>query len=240
MPTGDSNPSNKRKTRPEPANRDPQAADESVQPVPSKPDESVDFGSYVSSTVRSSAELFGTPARSAPSRKRASRSDTPSSSQPANDPPPARSEAPSGRRVRNAPVTSTNKPRTYWRDSVAGETVDDADIDNDSGRGGSGRSREMFPWKFPEDDRTRKIIVAAVAVALLALVALIWFLSRGGDDGDPPPPTGTVESVIDAAPSATEAEDDSRTPPAFLPSADEETPTPAPTDTVRRGCFLIS
>jgi len=92
----------------------------------------------------------------------------------------------------------------------------------------------MFPWKFPEDDRTRKIIVAAVAVALLALVALIWFLSRGGDDGDPPPPTGTVESVIDAAPSATEAEDDSRTPPAFLPS-DDESPTPASSEAVRRG-----
>ncbi|MDQ3655679.1 MAG: hypothetical protein M3457_11450, partial [Chloroflexota bacterium] len=180
--------------------------------------------------------MFGTPARSAPSRKRASRSDTPSSGQPTNDPAPARSEAPSGRRVRETPSSSRSRPRTYWRDSVAGETVEEADIDDDAGRGGGGRTGEIFPWKFPEDDRTRKIILAAVAVALLALVALIWFLSRGGDDGESPPPTGTVESVIDAAPSATEADDDSPTPPAFIPF-DDETPTPtsASTEPVRRG-----
>lgn len=234
MPTGDSNPSNKRNTRPEPANRDPQATDESVQPAPSNPDESVDFGSYVSSTVRSSAELFGTPARSAPSRKRAPRSDTPSSGQPTNDPVPARSEVPAGRRVRDVPDSSGSRPRTYWRDSVAGETVDDAEIDDDARRGGGGRTGGIFPWKFPEDDRTRKIILAAVAVALLAVVALVWFLSRDGDDSETPPPTGTVESVIDAAPSATEAEDEPRTPPPFIPF-DDETPTPTTTEAVRRG-----
>lgn len=95
----------------------------------------------------------------------------------------------------------------------------------------------MLPWKFPDDERTRRIAFAAIALALLAILALIWLLTRDTDEGGAPPPTGTIESVIEVDPTATEAGDDRSTPTGFVPVDDVETPSPTPTSTaeVRRG-----
>ncbi len=230
MPTGDSSPPDKRSTRPDLTNRDAKTQDQPDQPGSANPDESVDFGSYVSSTVRSSAELFGTPARSAPSRSR----KPPAGSTPSTDPEVTQSEAPATRPARDGTGESRNRPRTYWRDSVAGEAGDEFVDAGDDGQGGNGgRSGDMFPWKLPEDDRTRKIILAGVALAILALIAVIWLLNRS-DDGETPPPTGTVESILDIPPSATESDSNPSTPPGFLPDDDDETPE-QPTEGVRRG-----
>ncbi len=230
MPTGDSRPPEKRNTSPNPSNRESQGSDQGDKPGSPNPEESVDFGSYVSSTVRSSAELFGTPARSAPSRNRNPRSSSPPPEQPAV----SRDEAPANRATRDVAEGSRDRPRTYWRDSVTGETRDDfAPDDDDQGGGAGGRTGDMFPWKLPEDDRTRKIILAAIILALVAIVALIWLLNRDDDGGETPPPTGTIESVLDAPPSATEPGEDPSTPPAFL-SPGDETPE-EPTESVRRG-----
>ncbi len=226
MPAGDSSPPDKRNTRPDPTNRNATSPDE---PVTENPDDSVDFGSYVSSTVRSSAEMFGTPARSAPSRSRKPRASTP----PANETDVPRSEAPLTPTSRESPVESRNRPRTYWRDSVAGDDRDEVDAGGDDGRGDDGGRRgDLFPWKFPEGDRTRKLILAGAALAILAVIVIIWLLNRGEDD-ETPPPTGTVESILDVPSSATESADDPSTPPAFLPQ-DDDTPAP-PTEGVRRG-----
>ncbi|MEJ7901895.1 MAG: hypothetical protein WKF63_08595, partial [Thermomicrobiales bacterium] len=242
MPTGDSSPPNNRNTRPNAANGDPQGPldqDVSRPPEPSNPDESVDFGSYVSSTVRSSAELFGTPARTAPSRSQTSRTNTPPTGQQPNAPVPVLPGSQTERAARELPDSSPNRPRTYWRDSVSGGgAATEIDLDDDAGQRGSGgnggRAGDLFPWKFPDDERTRRIIFAAIALGLLAILALVWLLNRGDDNGGSPPPTGTVESIIDAAPSATETDDDSPTPPGFIPF-DEETSEVAPTEAVRRG-----
>ncbi|MBA3379328.1 MAG: M28 family peptidase [Chloroflexia bacterium] len=242
MPTGDSSPPNKRNTRPNAADGDPQGPldqDVSRPPEPSDPDESVDFGSYVSSTVRSSAELFGTPARTAPSRSRPWRTNTPPAGQQPNDPAPAQPGPRTQRPARDLPASSPNRPRTYWRDSVSrGGAATEVDLDDDAGQRGSGgnggRTGDLFPWKFPDDERTRRMIFAAIAFVLVAVLVLIWLLGRGDDNGDSPPSTATVESIIDAAPSATEADDDSSTPPGFIPF-DDETPDPSPTEAVRRG-----
>lgn len=241
MPQGDSNPRDNRNMRPGDAPRDAPKSTNDPQPTPPAdpgPEGSVDFGSYVSSTVRSSAELFGTPARSAPSRNRPSRTRQPRQGVTPETQVTVTSREPAERPERDVPVTSRARPRTYWRDSVIGgrspgEPLPDDDGD---GAGDGGRTGGMLAWSFPEDERTRRIIYAAVALALVALVALVWLLNRGGGDEEPPP-TGTIESVLDAAPSATEPDDDGSTPSGFAPfiDDDEETPPSEPTEAVRRG-----
>lgn len=244
MPSGDSYPANKRTPNPESGTGDL----ESVQPQPKTTDESVDFGSYVSSTVRSSADLFGTPTRSSSSRNRGRRTEPePAPSNPPDgDSVPAPSRLPRQRAARTSNTAATaesNRPRTYWRDSVAGDATSDEYADDRREvpeNGGFGdRFGGMFPWKFPDDGRTRGIILGVVALAILALVLLLWFLNRGDDD-DSPPPTGTVESVINA-PGATdpptESSGDASTPSGFIPFEEDETPEPEPeaTEAVRRG-----
>lgn len=234
MPSGDSFPAKNRNPDPETGADDPGASQ------PANADESVDFGSYVSSTVRSSADLFGTPRRSSSSRRRASTEPEPEQSA-AGDETPAQARAPrrqGPRETTTGAEAETNRPRRYWRDSVAGESGQneyDDDQGDDSANGGYGdRIGAMFPWKLPDDGRTRAIIFAAIAVALLALVVLIWFLNRG-EDNDAPPPTGTVESVIDAPDTPTESSEGASTPSGFIPFEDEETPEPEATEAVRRG-----
>ncbi len=244
MPSGDSHPANKRTAGPESGAVGP----DSGQQQPKTTDESVDFGSYVSSTVRSSADLFGTPTRSSSSRNRGKRTDPePAPSNPPDgDPVPAPPRSPRQRPARTSNTVASvesNRPRTYWRDSVAEDSEADEYTDDrreDPEDGGFGdRFSAMFPWKLPDDGRTRGIILGLVALAIVALVLLIWFLNRGDDD-DSPPPTGTVESVINA-PGATdpptESSGDASTPSGFIPFEEDETPEPEPeaTEAVRRG-----
>jgi hypothetical protein len=110
----------------------------------------------------------------------------------------------------------------------------DADGDHGGGDEGGGFG-DRFPWRFPDDERTRRIIFGAIALVLVAALVLAWLLSRGSDD-DPPPPTGTIESVLDAPPAATEpGAGSASTPSGSAPFLDEDTPTPEATEAVRRG-----
>lgn len=194
--------------------------------------ESVDFGSYVSSTVRSSAERFGTPARSAPARGRRNRPSQPAPAD-APDTAPASSSTEIGPSD-DASRSTRDRPRTYWRDSVGNESTSPrvamSDPDEPAPAG-------VFGWSLPEDQRTRRALFGGIALALLAIIAIIWLLARGGGGDDPPPATGTAESVLNAPPVATEpggAAADS-TPSGSIPFIDEETPVSEPTEAVRRG-----
>ncbi len=123
-------------------------------------------------------------------------------------------------------------------DATADEYADDRRDDPENGGFGD-RFGGMFPWKLPDDGRTRGIIFGAVALAILALVLLIWFLNRGDGD-ESPPPTGTAESVINApgaSETPTEDSEGASTPSGFIPFEEDETPEPEPeaTEAVRRG-----
>lgn len=239
MPSGDSRKPSQQSARPPADDR----VDDSRSPLPgsgeagaSEQGNDVDFGSYVSSTVRSSAELFGTPARSASSRSRrqGSQSRTPESEK-------ARESSPEpGTPAQNAPAqgsTARERPARRWRDSAVVEKVDDVEtgiLEND-GSGDGGGYRDRFPWAFQDDGRPNWTILGGILLALLALILLIWYLvGRGGGDGDPIP-TPTEESVIDAPLTGTEEDDDS-TPSVFVPQvptqSDDE---PTATQETRRG-----
>ncbi len=234
MSTGDSNPPTRRNERPD--SRNPPSPNDPAQPDNPRDAESgqpVDFGSYVSSTVRSAAELFGTPTRSGRSGRRAAKS----AERATGSSPSAGSPLP----PREAEEEPDVRPRTYWRDSVASDRDDGPRVTYDDDGDDGGRTDGMFPWRFPDDDRTRMLILAGAAILLVAIVALIWLLNRDGDGGGSTDPTATMESVIDAAPTATESgsetENDAAapsTPTGFEPASDEA-PDPTPTDEVRRG-----
>jgi hypothetical protein len=87
---------------------------------------------------------------------------------------------------------------------------------------------------FPNGERpSNNAIIGTVALALIVIIALVWFLNRDGDGDQDPTPTPTSESVFDADPSATE-EDDSSTPTGFVPPT-QRPDTPTPTEGPRRG-----
>jgi len=190
--------------------------------------ESVDFGSYVSSTVRSSSELFGTPARSS-SRNRPPRRTTqpPATSAPANPPP---DDAPEDGGYEAPP----SRPRRNWRDSVSPHDEVDYEDERATGGGDGGSGGGVLPWTFRDGDRPSNGIIAGVAIAILAIILLIWFLNRGDGDGGDPTPTPTQQTVI-TAPTETETSGETpSTPPAFIrPTQDDNEPTP--TSEVRRG-----
>lgn len=238
MSTGDSSPPTRRNAKPDSENPASQSPNDPARPDASHDADSgqpVDFGSYVSSTVRSSAALFGAPARSGRSGRRTARSAdrTPGSS------PPSGSALPPTE-VEDEPVArQRNRPRTYWRDSVSSDRDDGPRVTYDDGDGGGDRGGK-FPWRFPDDNRTRMLILGGAALVLVAIVALIWVLNRDGDGSGTQDPTATMESVLDAAPTATEAgsgaetDDPPSTPTGFEPATDQE-PAVTPTDEVRRG-----
>jgi len=214
------------------------AASASGSEHPPAAEDAVDFGSYVSSTVRSSSELFGTPARSAPHRHRSTQSRTSSSSTSATSARIPTSESSTDGDPATRPLApAQERPNRYWRDSV-GSTVADRPnepVERESDDGGGGSFRNMVPWGFPGGDRPGKALIAAIALVLLAIVALIWFLNRGEDGGGATDPTPTRESVIDAVSSPAEVDDASATPAGIPPFVRDETPMPEPTEEVRRG-----
>ncbi len=236
MPSGDSNAANNQGAGPD-SNPDAEAP----RAPSSGADEKVDFGSYVSNTVRSSADLFGTPPRSSSSRNRRTTGQSPPADQPEIDPgqaapgtPQPRTGGTSGPKA----AAGSNRPRTYWRDSLSAPATsgpEDAARDEPGADGGRRRFGGMPAWSVPDDGRTRGIIIAVIALAILGLIALVWFLNRGAGDDVSPPPTGTIESVIDAPGTPIESEGDVSTPSGFIPFEDEETPEPEATEAVRRG-----
>jgi hypothetical protein len=109
---------------------------------------------------------------------------------------------------------------------------DGEDEPGGSGHGGFGGG---IPWQFPNGGKPGPALIGAIALVLLAIIALIWYLNRDdGGDEDPPTPTPTQESVFDAEPSATAPDGERSTPSGFVPT-DLETPESEPTEEVRRG-----
>ena len=242
MPTGDPSKPGKPNVKPEtPATGASSSRTASPQPAGQTPPEStpdsVDFGSYVSSTVRSSAELFGTPARSAPKRSQ------PSQQKPAT--PPARAsdryvppseEIEASESEPQSPRASRDRSNRYWRDSVSPGSGAEPEIPSDTdGDGGGGRFGGGFlSSMFPNGERpSNNVIIGTVALALLAIIALVWFLNRDSDGGQELTPTPTSETVFDAEASATEVDDPS-TPTGFVPPR-QSPATPTPTEGPRRG-----
>ena len=215
-----------------PTTSQPPASSDPRPPSGSEQDESVDFGSYVSSTVRSSAELFGTPARSAPVRRR---QPSDPSVTPTPTAPPRTTAPVAGATSTAQPSTDTasrERPARYWRDSVAPEEPEyEPEVGGDGGTG-----RPIFPWALGDGQRPGlNLVIGAVLLALIAIAALVWWLLQDDENNQQaPPPTGTTESVFDAV--ATEIPEDDATPPFMFPTdASGVEPTEAPTPTPRRG-----
>ncbi len=244
MPTGDSRNPSDRNSKPGDTGADAsipsssKGAPDSGASQPVQPDDAVDFGSYVSSTVRSSAELFGTPARSASARSRSTRRRSPFStkSTSGDDEPPSGeiSEVDAGAGL----LPSRERPSRYWRDSLRSATsrgLGDPDEGDSAGGGRDGTTRRLVFMGFPNRDRSGMAIIGGIALAILASIALIWFLTRGDDGGVTSDPTPTQESVIDSVPSPADDDTDGSTPGGIPPFVPNGTPAPESTEEIRRG-----
>ncbi len=220
MPSGNTN------ERPTPNN--PPGQDAGAPSSGSAPSSGeVDFGTYVSSTVRSSAELFGTPAKSAPARRRTSR--------PAVEPTAGvRSEFDTGDSTgpRTTPPASprTDRSSRYWRESAVVQE-EPVPLDEGSGDGGDDGGG-LFGWLPGGGEGPRPTyILFGILAALVLLIAVIWYLAgRGDDGGGGTTPTSTSEAVIDTDATGTPPEATSP----FVFST-EEADTPTPTETTTRG-----
>lgn len=177
----------------------------------------VDFGSFVSSSARSSRDLFKTTG----SRRSSARS-TPSASSRSR---PVESQTPET----PAPEPRSERPRRYWRDAVAqsrGEEDADAGSStpaqpastpggrgirlprrNQGGDGGAGRGIRFIPRDRDGDGGflsgvtlPSRTLLGIIGGVLVLLVLLGFALSRIGndtsDDGNVTP-TATVQSVFD-------------------------------------------
>jgi len=160
----------------------------------------IDFGAFVSSRVKSSADRLKQGSGGRPSKPASTASD------PASERPSTQQSTSRRRTAPNDPATSRSRPQRYWRDAVPGEENDDpgtaepaADganrrvtMDNQGGGGGAAgdwyrRNSEGRPWFGP----------ALIAAAVVALLLLIFLLTRlGGGGGAPATPTSTSAPVI--------------------------------------------
>lgn len=226
MPTGDSRNPRQPTNQSSGDSTNPKIPDPQPGDAASKSQQDVDFGSYVSSTVRSSAELFGTPARAAGSRSNRSAKGTASQSTPAGDDgadvAPPRTTSPSVRET-------TDRSSRYWRDTVE---PDDSDQAADSappaaagGFGGMESIRVRFPWAFDDGGRPTLPVLGGIAAIALILLFGIWQLaSSGGNDSDLTA-TETPEMVIGAPTEDAGTTGSDSTPSGFVPA-----PTTVPTD----------
>lgn len=207
--------------------------------------EDVDFGAFVSSRVRASADRLkgkgGAPKTDGSSVPSAGSPSRPSAS------------APSGGGERPA-ATPRTRPSRYWRDSAGSAEGPAATTTGASPRGG--RSRDPLP---PEDDEffadgedagrgmgnsvaaaqawVREnsegrpwFLPALVGGGVLVLILLIWLLSQlgGGGGGGDVTPTATSQPVIGVPDTTTTVTVESGVPTPTQPVA-------APTESVRTG-----
>jgi len=204
---------------------------------PRKPAAATDFGSFVSSTARSSADRFKTPGRtsSGQSQRRAPREGS-----------PAQPSAERGERDGSAASrrTSSERPRRYWRDSVAGAASARDPGDPGDGESPSGRERffqrgrtsagdegkgggRFFDQLLPGEGGSSRTLLGILLGAFLILL-LVGFLVNRGDDDDNGVPTlePTSQNVLSTSiPSA-----GTEPPTTATPGLDAE-PSQSPTDT---------
>lgn len=222
------------------ARRRERQARETTKQTPSSPQsdaqpgDRVDFGAFVSNSVRSSADrLKGTTSGTSATR-RSKREDAPKAT------PPTRSE----------------RPSRYWRDSLREKTGEDVSVQGTSSRrflyrggapqdgdasyddtnaGGAGNGGGGGDWRRflnPGDgDGPNQPILWYFLVGLLLLAILIFLLVRfiGGDDdaADDPDDTPVPTMVID--------QDAVSTPTADTDDGQEDADAPTETPGIRRG-----
>jgi len=225
----------------QPGTRNPQAGEPNPAPSETPQGEDVDFGAFVSSRVRASADKLkgGSPSSSRPTRTASTRqaSAQPTVSMQPETEPPARPERGRGSR--------------YWRDSAGATTT--AGSAGGSGRGGDGRSGGPPPDEDPFDGREPNAFEGALATAqtwvrengegrpwflpaligggIVVLIALIWLLSQlgGGGGGSNVTPTQTAEAVIGVPGSTSTVTVEAGVPTPTVPVV------AAPTESVRSG-----
>ncbi len=189
-----------------------------------------DFGSFVSSSARSSGDLFKIPGSR---RGPASSTSTPASSSPSG---PERTQTPETR----TPEPRADRPRRYWRDAVAqpgeSETPGSATSErvqptstegvrgnriprrNQGSNAGEGGRIRFMPRDRGDDGGffsggtlPSRTLLGILGGALLLLSLLVFALSQGGDDtGDDGnlTPTPTNESVLNPADEPDGTDDD--------------------------------
>lgn len=234
MPSGDN-----RNSRQQPPSSRQDATNRGTGPndgssAPSGGDRDVDFGSYVSSTVRSSAELFGTSGRSSRSRRSTPRDDATLAGREES----AQSGAP-GSRESDTPISTSATTRSrssrYWRDTVEEDDFGEEMAEPVLATGGGGwrdTINDRFPWAFGDDGRPTLPVLGGIAAIALLLLLAIWLAVQGGGDGTDLNATETPELVIGAPTDGAATEDaDRSTPTGFQPvptqgpDETEETPT---------------
>jgi hypothetical protein len=190
-------------------------------PRPNDAEGGDDFGSRVSSTVRSSADLFNLPPKGSPdsTRKRASDPDA-SLDSGSEQEDPARRE----------------RPPRYWRDSLSSPMatdVEDEEFDDENyDDGGEGGGYGGF---LGDGGPSRRflIIIGAIIVALIVAFLVYQMMNDDGGGGDDPTPTSTLEPVIGTLPAdeATNAPDEANP----TRGAQGAEPTGQPTREVQQG-----
>ncbi|HYJ13827.1 MAG TPA: M28 family peptidase, partial [Thermomicrobiales bacterium] len=234
MPSGDSR--NPRQQPPADGDQQPSPSSESgSRSGPTGREQDVDFGSYVSSTVRSSAELFGTTGRSSRSRK--AKGTEPTEPATAESSGVARPASQPKRETVDTAQDVTRRSGRYWRETVVQEQgVEEYDVPTvAASAGGSGGTmdtiRSRFPWAFDEGGRpTVPVLGGLAALALLVLLA-IWVAVQGDDPDTDGNATETPAVVIGAPTDETSSGEDDSTPTGFVPvptlgPESDVTPTP--------------
>ena len=233
-------PTNDRPRKNDPMDRlhdDPESGSEpGSSEVPQKPAGKTDFGSFVSAAARSSPDLFKTRGLSSASQpqRRSISEGTPLRSSPGNDrdPPPPSRRPPSER------------PRRYWRDSVASSASSRITGDPKSGESSSSGERFFAPTRaslrqrgeggrrffsacWPGGWSSSRNLVGILIGTVLFLPLIVYVVNQGGDEeNDDPTPEPTTGSVIGMSdPSSGTEVTTTRTP----------EPTAAPTEERRRG-----
>lgn len=208
-------------------NRDAESLQREAGREPSSGPEKVDFGAFVSSRVRSSADRL----------KRGT--DTPSSS--STRPPSPGSEsrragkprAASENELEPAPSSSRTRSQRYWRDAVTGEeraAPDSFDggqrvvVDGRGGGHGGGNPRSPGDWFREYSEGKPWFIPALIAAGVVILLLLIFLMTRLGGGGGNVTPTATSQPVIESS--------GSRATPTLPPTS---VAGPTPTETPRTG-----
>ncbi len=240
MPSGD----NRNPRQQPPSSRQGQSSSgtkpgEGPSSAPSGSDQDVDFGSYVSSTVRSSAELFGASGRSSRSRRSSSRQQDPVDEGALETPADASSRAATS----STYAGETPRSSRRWRDTVQDDDdiayvdeADDAPVAAAAGGGGMLASiNDRFPWAFGDDGRPTLPALGGIAALALLILLAIWIAVQwgGGDSGGNA--TETPEMVIGAPTENGATEDaDESTPSGFQPIPTQQTDSDV-TPTPQRG-----
>ncbi len=180
--------------------RDAQPAPRDAEQDQSPDAEKVDFGAFVSSRVRSSADRL----------KRGT--GTASTGPPAADAGSSRARnprAPLAGVSGETPLSPRSRPQRYWRDAVTGEenvAPEEAEVGQHvvvAGRGGGndgGNPRTPGDWFRENSENKPWFIPALIAAGVVVLLLLIFLLTRlGGGGGGEVTPTATSEAVIESS-----------------------------------------